>query len=248
MTIVGLLAGLATMLLGLVLGVRLLRLAARTRQAPELAMGLYCLLVTLGSALLWVAYGGALESGSPAAVAIAAASTFSIGAGAFALAVGVARIFHPGERAARVAVGLVGLGLLASWIATVAPGRPVTLADATIANALFVGGRAAVYLVGAAEALRHFGKLRRRAALGLADPVSTQQILLWGLAWLSVAAIALGSLAVGALAPGTIFEYPAAGLVVNALNLAAWGCTWFAFFPPAFYQRRVEARYAEAGA
>lgn len=247
MQLFGILVALATLALGLVLGTRLLRLAAHTRQAPELAMGLYCLLVSLCGVLGWIAHGGLLESGSPAVAPVAAASTFAVGAAAFALAAGIARIFRPGEGRAKLVVALLGLGLLASWTATVGSGRPVTLADATPANALFVAGRTAVYLFGALEAFRHAAKLRRRAALGLADPVSTSQIQLWGLAWLTVAAIAVGSIAFNFLAEGTLYDYAWTTPVVSVANAFAWICTWFAFFPPAAYQRRVAARYAEAG-
>lgn len=247
MMLFAVLAGAGTMVLGLVLGTRLLRLAARTRQAPELAMGLYCLLVTLGSALLWLAFR-VLPSESPWASIASAGATFAVGAAAFALAAGIARIFHAGERWAQALVALLGLELLGSWVATVAPGRPVALTDATLANALFVAGRTAVYLLGTFEAFRYAGKLRRRASLGLADPISAHQIRLWGVAWLAVAGIAVGSLAFTAALGRSIFEQPWTAVLVNVLNVTAWVCTWVAFFPPGFYQRRVAQRYAEAGA
>ena len=46
-----------TLLIGFTLAGRLLHLAARTRKAPELAMGIYCLLVTIGAVLYGVAFG-----------------------------------------------------------------------------------------------------------------------------------------------------------------------------------------------
>ncbi|MDX1649297.1 MAG: hypothetical protein R3263_05520, partial [Myxococcota bacterium] len=90
------LGSIGTMVLGLVLGIRLLRLATRTKKAPELSMGLYCLLVTSCGMLLWIAFR-VLPPDSPWVFPVSAASTFAVGAAAFALAVGIWRIFHPGE-------------------------------------------------------------------------------------------------------------------------------------------------------
>jgi hypothetical protein len=240
---VTLVVGIAIMLAGFALGFRLLRLARATRKAPELAMGLYCTLVSVCAVLLTVAHRG-LGPEHPLAAPLAAASTLSLGAAAFSLAVGIWRIFRPGERWARALVGCFAVGLAAGWLATVASGKTVSLADATAANAAYTLGRVAIYFWGAFEALRYHAMLRRRVALGLADPVSAHQILLWGVAWLSMSAIAFVSLHaafVRVLSP-TDPAAPFYLLAGNALNLAAWTCTWCAFFPPRAYQRWIESR------
>lgn len=228
---------LATLALGLVLTLRLLHLASRTRKAPELAMGLYCLLVSGGSLLYVFAFRVGLDGGSVAVRPLAAASTFCIGLGAFALAVGIWRIFRPGERWAGALVAVAGLWIGGGWIACVLSGRPVTLGDATATNAFFLSGRLVVYAVGAFEAFRYAGMLQRRVALGLADPVAAHQIRLWGMAWLCVASVGLGTVLVMRLAGPAAFDAALAPLVLATLNAAAWVCTWLAFFPPAAYQR-----------
>lgn len=239
--------GLATVVLGLVLGIRLLRLALRTRQAPELAMGLYCLLVTLGTLALAHAFQGLSEE-SAGRPPLSAAGTFLVGAGAFALAVGIRRIFRPAARAGAPLLALLGLGLLGSWLATALPGDPVTLADVTLANALFAAGRVAIYLWGAFEAFRYASMLDRRAAIGLADPVAAHQIRLWGTAWLAVMTIAVGSMVLSVTWGPSLAEQSWLGVAVGLLNLTAWTCTWLAFFPLALYQRRILGRSYEAAA
>lgn len=227
-----------TFALGVVLGIRLLRLAARTRTAPELAMGLYCIFVTSGAFLLALGLRE-LRSGGAPIFWLTAASTFCIGVGALALAAGISRIFHPGERWAHMLVIGVGLWMGASWVACVLPGRPVLLGDLTVANGFFVAGRIAVYACGAFEAFRYAAMLRRRVALGLADPVTANQILLWGIAWVCVAGIAVGSLIAMYVGGPEIVRSPIMLTSISSLNAAAWICTWLAFFPPRAYQRWI---------
>jgi hypothetical protein len=237
--------GLATLVLGVVLAVRLLRLGARTRSAPELAMGFYCLVVSIGT-MLFAATLNALERGSAAARPLSMAYTLCIGLGAFALAVGVWRIFRPGEAWARALVFVAGAWLGASWILCHLAGKPVLLADATPANALFVAGRFTVYACGAFEAFRYGAQLRKRVAIGLADPVSAHQIRLWGIAWTCVALIAGVPMFASGVLGIPLAQSSALLLGVAGLNAAAWVCTWLAFFPPVAYQRWVAG--ASAGA
>ena len=237
--------GFATLALGLILGARLLRLGARTRSAPELAMGCYCLLVSIGT-MFFAATLNALQQGAASARPLSVAYTLCIGLGAFALAVGIWRIFRPGEAWARALVFVAGAWLGSSWLLCHLAGKPVLLADPTPANALFVAGRFTVYACGAFEAFRYGAQLRKRVAIGLADPVSAHQIRLWGLAWTCVALIAsVPMLATGVL--GMVLAQSSVLLLgVAALNAAAWVCTWLAFFPPTAYQRWVAG--ASAGA
>jgi hypothetical protein len=105
-----------------------------------------------------------------------------------------------------------------------------------------------VYACGAFEAFRYGAQLRKRVAIGLADPVSAHQIRLWGLAWTCVALIAsVPMLATGVL--GMVLAQSSVLLLgVAALNAAAWVCTRLAFFPPIAYQRWVAGASAGAGA
>lgn len=245
MQLLGVILSFGTFALGAVLAIRLLHLGVRMRTAPELAMGFYCLFVTVGALLL----GLSLRApGSAAAFPLSVASTFCIGLGAFALAAGIWRIFHPGEAWARMLVIGVGLWMFASWVACALPGRPVLLGDLTVANGFFVAGRIAVYFCGAFEAFRYARMLQRRVALGLADPVTANQILLWGIAWVCVAGVALGALIAMWVGGPAVVRSPTMLVALSALNAAAWICTWLSFFPPRAYQRWVASGRGAAAA
>lgn len=235
MELLGTILSLATFGLGVVLAIRLLRLGIRGRTAPELAMGVYCLFVTAGALFLALSLRNADAPSFPFSVA----STFCIGLAAFALAVGIWRIFHPGEPRARALVIGVGVWMLASWVACVLPGRAVLLGDLTVANGGFVAGRVAVYAFGAFEAFRYARMLKRRVALGLADPVTAHQILLWGIAWMCVSFIAVGMLIARWVGGPDVVHSSVMLVSLSSLNAAAWICTWLSFFPPRAYQRWV---------
>ena len=239
--------GVAIIALGLSLAFRLLRLAARTRSAPELAMGIYCLLVSIGT-MLFVATINAITAGSAAAAPLSAVYMLCIGLGAFALAVGIWRIFRPGEAWARALVIGVGLWLAASWIICHLPGKPVLLSDATPANAAFVAGRVLVYSCGAFEAFRYGAQLKRRVALGLADPVSAHQIRLWSIAWSCVTFMAAGPILINTLGGELALGTWSTLIVLSSVNAAAWICTWLSFFPPRAYQRWVAGAHSGAAA
>ena len=97
----------------------------------------------------------------------------------------------------------------------------------------------AAYGWAAREAFRYHALLRRRLALGLADPVVTHQFLLWGVS----AGSAFGSSAVSLFFTHVLGLSIAATVVpFVAIQLALFTaavCLWFAFFPPGFYRRRL---------
>jgi hypothetical protein len=96
------------------------------------------------------------------------------------------------------------------------------------------------------EAYRYHGLMKRRLALGLADPVVANRFLLWFLAGISSIAVLFTSVAPIFLDPVRhetllmtgLLLFGAAGTITSALY-------WLTFFPPAAYQRRLQ-RAAEA--
>ena len=96
------------------------------------------------------------------------------------------------------------------------------------------------------ECFRYSARLRKRAALGLGDPIIAHRIWLWGLgAGFTLLGI---SLDVGSwVLAGQAFINTPLGLVMAASTLAGALSIAFAFFPPARYARRMERRYAPAG-
>ena len=247
MQALGMSISLATVVLGIALAFGLLRLGVRNRTAPELAMGLYCLLVSAGAVLFGFSIR-AVAAGSAQADVLVAAYTLCIALAACALAVGIWRIFRRGEAWAGALTAAAVLWIGGAWVACNLLGHPALLSEPTPGNLVFVAGRVAVYAFGAFEALRYGRMLRKRVELGLADPVSAHQIRLWGMAWLCAAAIAVGSVLGAWIGGRAALESPLFVLPLSTLNAAAWICTWLAFFPPRAYQSWVSGERAAATA
>jgi len=114
--------------------------------------------------LLWAGASAALNVGT------AAAAWFSY------------RVFHGASRRVRAATLLLVLLLVALWLYEGAVAGFDAIAPATGATRIADFVRSFAMLWGAWESLRYFSLLRRRAALGLADPVVMQRFLLWGIA------------------------------------------------------------------
>src|SRR5262245_36440864 len=113
---------LVPILLGVTLSIRLLRMAAQTRNAPELAIGVYCALVTTGSLVYAATFRGSLAVEGESARWLSALFTLCVALGVVTLAVGIWRIFLPGKRWMAAAVMGVGVWIGASWLACILPG------------------------------------------------------------------------------------------------------------------------------
>lgn len=222
-------------------GLRLVALGARNRRLPELAMGAgYLLFGALGYPLAAVARASAAEGAAGAGLWLAAALAIQnlgvLGGYVFSW-----RVFRPGRAGAAVtAAG--ALLLAASWIGHgVEPGW----AGAESRGPWYYTGlaaRAAAFVWGAVEAFVFWTRLRRRLALGLADAVVTNRMLLWGTNSL-VIALAFGVFAAATLAGTGVNAVPVV-LAITACGLGAAATMTLAFFPPARYLRWVESSVA----
>lgn len=241
------LARLTTLALSIFVCVRLVRVALRTRGAPEIAMGTYQTLVVCAIAVYaWlIQQAGAQDPASFFAWVVGANALIALGV--VALAVGVWRIYRPAEPWARVVCAALSLWVMGGWLWTsLGDVLPTTVAP-TPANAFFVTGRSAVYLWGAFEGVRYHRMMRRRAALGLGDPVIAHQILLWAVFSLSMGTLAIASLTAGVVLGEAYADWTPGQFFTPVLSLIASICLWLGFFPPAAY-RRLVAREAAASA
>lgn len=233
-------------LVGLVVGGRLLRLAARTHQLPELVFGLAAVTQSVTGIVFWVV-PAALPQGLlwyGAAVALSAETV-----GIIFVCLGCWLIFRRGERWALatavvlslLAVAVTGIRLVVSEPAAATPQTPLGQeVDALAGQLLSNLAVAAAYGWLAIEALRYAVLMRRRLSLGLDPPIAVHQFALWGLACASIVAINLVVLAtvmgLGVSVPQVPWIYGLVSLfgLVGALSL------WFAFYPPHFYRVWVE--------
>ena len=229
----------------LVTGVRLMRLAHRTRALPEFVLGLSLLLMAgLGYPLSVVAQ----FAGEHALLATAAASLFT-NTGTALLFVFTARVFHGASRAAAAAVGLAALLLVAQAVGNVgshaAAGSEAERVAATLrwgAGSLALNGAAWGWT--AFDALRHYALLRRRVRLGLADPVVANRMLLWGLMGAgAVACVVVDSLLL--YLGGESGRELGVPLVTAATGLGVSVCMILAFWPPAAYLDRIRGRASQ---
>lgn len=222
------------------IGIKLLVLARRTRQLPELAIGLdlvfagaigYGLLLAAESLhLLPAPYDG---WGSFAGVT-------SISIGSWFLALFSRRVFRPDSAAAHhalMALALVlGLGVYGSWV--------LHITDVETGVGGWLGrwapnlGLFAAYAWACFEPFHHHAQLQRRARIGIdtGDAIVANRLLLWAASTGAIAAITLLHL-VAQLA-GRHQLPPSLVGVVSLLALVAAIAQWLAFFPPRAYRER----------
>ncbi len=222
----------------LVLGLRLLAVWRRTRQAPELYFAAAFLCGSLGSAgaqigqrFFWTE-PGALSTGMNG-VCFAVLQL-----GTIMLFVAMWRIFGEGRRA------VAWTALAGSALAVTA--LVIRALDGDFRGAGLETRGMAVHLVARGGCFAwatwltfaYCLKLRRRLALGLADPVVARQIGLWGS---TATAMVLLSTTVAVSVFGyhrNPLELPLATGILVACVLVGSACMWCAFFPPAALRRR----------
>ena len=220
-----------------VLGLRLLALASRTRRLPELAIGANFLLAgTIGYSLLIAAES--LRLLGPYAGLGSFAGVTAISLGAFLIALFSQRVFRPDGWLPRTA-----LLALAAWLLLgVAGSWSLHVRGETEGAGAWLGhwgpnlGMLLAYGWASAEPSRYAALMRRRARLGLGDPLVANRMVLWGAGTGAIAAVALLHLVAQLLGH---YELPASLLgVVSSLVLVTALTEWLAFFPPRAYRRR----------
>lgn len=239
MALLAALGGIAFLLLSIVGGARLLLLASRTRQLPELVLG-FGLFAMGGIATPAGALARApLEMGAntPALLLFVQSLIMALGTGGFTLF--TQRVFRPTDRWAQaLAIALPGAMLAAVVFIGVGPSYAGELANpgpATIVGQL--GGLIALAWSGA-ESLRHARMMKRRIVLGLAEPAVENRLRLWGIAMLLATLMSSATVAAHLFGVSLLnTEAGAAGVGVG--GVVAGGALYLAFFPPPFYLRWV---------
>ena len=238
------LAGLSFVIVGAIVGVRMLLLARRTGGTPERILGAgLCGLTFVTLPCIALGFGLRLGPVWLEKLLFVAGLLPVIGLAA-AIHAFTALVFRPSSR---VAWGLVGLATLLAAVGTA--GTILTRFAAWHADRV-VSAHWTVLLIGVfvlgftwsgAESLRYHRVMGRRLALGLVDPAVCNRFLLWGLGGLGAVlgvVIVIGSLLAGwrvVSHPLPIFGIALAGFSVSL----SW---WLAFLPPAAYLERLRRR------
>lgn len=238
---------LAFFVASLAVGVRLVLLWRRTRELPELLIGIAVLgigPVGFGGMMAGVLLRQARPELAPACFALGHAAVM---AGILSKTVFNGRVYHPASRlvggiSASMAAALAGIFAYYALVSGFEPPNSLDRVELT-RSALQVG----CLLWGSAEALRYWRLMRRRERIGLAEPVVTNRFLLWGI---GAGAAGVGTaIGVGAsLAQGvSSLEIPWVVASSSAHGFVAAVAMSLAFIPPASYLRYVR-RSARAAA
>ncbi|MCL4685112.1 hypothetical protein KJ059_10215 [Myxococcota bacterium] len=211
----------------LIVGARLLLLARRTGEVPELAIGVA---LVAGGGLSFPLLIGALLVGdrsSPVATFAIIVGTFCGHLGAASLALAVRHIFRPTEPWARVLqLGLTGVLVMAL------AARASDPAEIPLPGYVFwpgMLGSLSIYAWSAAESFRLWSLMRRRVALGLANPALARRFLLWGIAAAAACGIFTSTLINRSLDPAHM--HPTLLLLQTLFGVTAAVGIWLAFFP-----------------
>jgi hypothetical protein len=231
----------------LAIGLRLVWLAHRNRGLPELLIGLGILGIGPAGFALMV-FAMLFGQGRPLlALVLLAAAQLAMSGGAVAAYVFNWTVFRRGAAWARALVGVAAAAFAVAFLGRLATGSYVLPMRLDAWSQLSSFDVILCLLWGSYESLRYHDLMRRRARLGLADPVLANRFLLWGLG--------IGSAGVGSLIGNLVMLVRGSAMVEldgltlsnSMFGLAAAVLMWIAFLPPDAYRRWIQARARARG-
>ncbi len=218
-----------------VIGIRLVRAGLKNRQAPEFTYGLALLLSATGILLRLIVIG-ILGGGAEYHGWMVGAACLRLVA-IVALAWGIRVIFRASDTWAwgpMIALWLGGLAGLAVVIAY--PGGFDAVGIRYLLGDVMPGF---AVLWGALESFSYYRKMRRRLALGLADPLLVERFRIWGVGF-STSALATALMVGGTWwYDMTVTHVPWLLLVIQISMAMTTVATWIAFYPPAWLAARI---------
>ena len=239
----------STLLFGtiaMVVGIRLVRLSSRTGQMAERWLGLGVLL-TAGLGYMVMMFSMALRPGAAPDLAWMLTGILVIGwvchnLGVLCMLRFIVVVFRPGEAWARRLALAMSAVLWLGWLGFVLQGglRSTSMPGMYWVAFAAIGGYP---LWSGTEALLYYRRMRRRLALGIADPLVANRFLLWCLASYSAAAsiwiVNIPSLAGESVSSGQAGAVTVVSMLVTAASGITTVCIyWLTFFPPLWYRRR----------
>jgi hypothetical protein len=234
-----------------VLTFRLLGLARRTRQVPEVALALsYLFIAGIGYPMCAASVGASGSLDPDLALTLLVVGTVIVRVGLAAMFVFTWKAFRPDSRWAMGGCALAALvlavnGLQAVEVLYAAPSFKVaaqSIGSHPITVAVILTS-AVAYGWPALESLRYYALLRRRLSLGLAEPLVVNRFLLWGVACSASVAANLINVAIASRGLSIMAHAPV--LVVSSLSgVLSSVLLILAFLPPPSYVRLVEGRAA----
>lgn len=241
------LSGLLYMATITTVGLRVVVLAHRHRELPELLLGISLLLGgTLGSVLEVTGMSREAPFAPHVRGALLAAGKAFVVAGFLCQVLFIRMVFRPRDAWALALVVASTVVQVATYAGFAVAG---TFSTGLMPTPIFLAELAArmagsVWLV--AESFRYYRIMRRRLLLGLAEPVVTDRFRLWAFAGLA----GLAMLATSA-PPVVMGEQQAAWMdwvlpLFAVAGIAASAAYLLAFFPPGWYRQRLTRRLGSA--
>ena len=233
---------LAFFFVALWVGVRLLAQWGRTRQLPELLLGLGVLGIgPVGFGLLMIAAAaGAAEPQAPSF--IAGLSSLAVGGGASSKAIFNWKIYHPHSRAVGglsfAAITLLAVAIMGDAMTTgFAPAAWMQPGWMLVRQVVQVS----VLLWGAGEALLWWMRMRRRVHVGLGDPMVASRFLLWAIGAGMAGTGSLVGMIVGLATGQAMNELPELTLLMSLFGMVSAVALWLAFATPEWFKARMRA-------
>ena len=229
---------LAFFVVALVVGIRLLLLWRRTRQLPELLMGIGVLGIgPIGFGAMTI--GTVSMSNPPIANAAFAMGTVAVAVGVLAKCTFNWLVYRRESVIAKIVTCGVGMLLLVVLATQVLDGQwtPTTAMAWDSLSRSFV--QVGCLFWGSAESLYYWSRLRRRMTLGLADSVIVNRFLMWGLG-AGFAGLGTGIGVTAEIITGIpTLQIPWVVSTSSAFGFAAAVSIYLAFVPPERYVRYV---------
>jgi hypothetical protein len=225
-----------------VVGMRLLLLARRTHALPETALGIS---YTLGGMLGWAAIvvGTAFAERSPTAgLTLQFLGLLCLSAGHLSTALFSWRVFNPDSAWARALFSVLLVTAIVEYFHNVVQLGVIFPPPSSFWYWPGACWRTGTYVWMPFVALRYDRRLHLRLALGLADPVATNRVLLWGLIGVLTLATSVGVIVATLLGLWTSSSAPAVLMITTVSSAIASILGIFAFSPPARYLDWVKAR------
>jgi len=219
---------------GLIVGLRLLRLARRTGEWPERLIGGGFLAGSMFGYPTLVAADRLMATAPDTSLILFFAGWTGLVTAAVCLLAFWQRVYHPDRLAARRTFLIGSAFLVVSLFGIVFTHSAGAKAAA---NAWYLPGllaQGAAYALNGWAGARYWRMLRRRLSLGLADPVVVNRILLWSAAAWAITLQYLYSTGVVIVTGGSSISGFGIALV-SSLGLIAAGTMLLAFFPPRSY-------------
>jgi hypothetical protein len=225
-----LVANIAAIAVSFGVGIPILSKSWRERNRP----GVLLSLAVISDGLEWFFWALCVYTpayGTPLGDAFSVLCRIGITASAFFILAFTREVFRPESRIAMASAWVLGIGMVVGFVGSGLAGDwPGLINDNCWVHVENVT-QLAVYVWSFGECMVYYAKMRRRLEHGLASPVVTNRILLWGF----YSAGFVVSISLYGVVLAFLKDITALDTFIAVSTIAGEVALWLAFFPPARY-------------